>query len=112
LTFLEVVAAAFFGDVTHVANQTYNVASGAAFNGVSATFPPFGIQKKPIKFTLIYPRMGTPPERLNEFSTNFRSWRLADDPVCAQGDDAAAHTSYFTIFSEEAGAWVQTKLMS
>lgn len=32
-----VAAAAFFGDVTHTANQTYNVESGAPLNGVSAT---------------------------------------------------------------------------
>lgn len=39
-----VSAAAFFGDVTHVANQTYNVESGAPFDGVSS-IPPFsGIQ--------------------------------------------------------------------
>lgn len=37
LKFLQVVAAAFFGDVTHTANQTYNVESGAPFNGVSAS---------------------------------------------------------------------------
>lgn len=35
LIFSAVAAAAFFGDVTHVANQTYNVESGAPFDGVS-----------------------------------------------------------------------------
>lgn len=40
LTIPEVAAVALFGDVTHVANQTYNVESGAAFNGVSAIFHP------------------------------------------------------------------------
>ncbi|KAI7788707.1 hypothetical protein LA080_008597 [Diaporthe eres] len=88
---VQIAAAAFFGDVTHVGNQTYNVESGAPFDG-------------------IYPRTGTQLERLNVFSTKLRSWCLADDPVCALGNDGAAHTSYFTLFSEEAGAWVQTKL--
>jgi hypothetical protein len=33
---LVVAAVTLFGDVTHVANQTYNTASGAAADGVSA----------------------------------------------------------------------------
>lgn len=37
LTSPGVAAAVFFGDVTHTANQTYNVESGAPFNGVSVT---------------------------------------------------------------------------
>lgn len=44
LTVPAVVAAAFFGDVTHVANQTYNVESGAPFNGVSVDRPFSDIQ--------------------------------------------------------------------
>ncbi|KAJ0124990.1 hypothetical protein J7T55_006333 [Diaporthe amygdali] len=87
----QIAAVTLFGDVTHTANQTYNVESGAAFDG-------------------IYPRTGTQLARLNEFSSEIRSWCLAADPVCAQGSDAAAHTSYFSIFSADAGAWIQTKL--
>lgn len=31
-----IIAVILFGDVTHVANQTYNTANGTAYNGVSA----------------------------------------------------------------------------
>lgn len=35
---MAVKAAVLFGDVTHVANQTYNTANGTADNGVSHRF--------------------------------------------------------------------------
>ncbi|KAF3766400.1 family 5 carbohydrate esterase [Cryphonectria parasitica EP155] len=85
-------AVTLFGDVTHVGNQTYNTANGSALNGID-------------------PRTGTQLERLNTgYSSVLQSWCLSDDPICAQGDDDAAHTSYFDIFSQAAGDWVLAKL--
>lgn len=88
---VQIAAVTLFGDVTHVANQTYNTASGAAADG-------------------IYPRTGTQLDRFNEYSDKVRSWCLIDDPVCARGDDVNAHSTYFDLFTEEAAEWVQSKL--
>ncbi|PSR82330.1 Alpha/Beta hydrolase protein [Coniella lustricola] len=87
----KIKAVTLFGDVTHVANQTYNTGNGTADNGLD-------------------PRTGTQLERLNEFSDLLQSWCLDDDPVCALGDDDSAHTSYFDLFSQDAGDWVLAKL--
>ncbi|RYP68164.1 hypothetical protein DL771_006814 [Monosporascus sp. 5C6A] len=85
-------AALLFGDPRHTANQTYNAASGAYSNGIN-------------------PRTGTQLTSLNRFSNVLRSWCLSGDFICARGgSDPDAHTSYFNIFSIEAGSWVKTKL--
>lgn len=90
-TFPLVKAVTLFGDVTHVANQTYNTATGAGADGLE-------------------PRTGTQLERLNVYSAVIQSWCLIDDPVCAQGDNGTVHTTYFDIFSEAAGEWVVGQL--
>lgn len=80
-----------FGDVTHVADQTYNTGSGSGHDGID-------------------PRTGTQLERLNVYSGVLQSWCLEADPVCAQGDNGTAHTTYFDVFSEAAGEWVVSQL--
>lgn len=87
----KIVAALLFGDVRHAANQPYNTGTGASGNG-------------------LWRREGAQLQSLNRFSNVLRSWCLAGDNVCAGGRDPQAHTSYFDIFSLEAGAWVKTKL--
>ncbi|KAH8890112.1 alpha/beta-hydrolase [Thozetella sp. PMI_491] len=87
----KIAAALLFGDVRHTANQVYNTASGAGANGIN-------------------PRSGSQLTSLNRFSNVLRSWCLVDDPVCAQGPNGTAHTSYFDVFSTEAGAWIKTKV--
>ncbi|RYP29757.1 hypothetical protein DL767_006578 [Monosporascus sp. MG133] len=85
-------AALLFGDPRHTANQEYNAASGAYSNGIN-------------------PRTGMQLTSLNRFSDVLRSWCLSGDFICARGgSDPNAHTSYFNIFSMEAGSWVKTKL--
>lgn len=87
----KIYAALLFGDVRHTANQVYNTASGANSDGIN-------------------PRRGTQLISLNRFSNVLRSWCLSGDNVCARGFDPNAHTSYFNIFSTEAGSWVKTQL--
>ncbi|KAI0151070.1 Alpha/Beta hydrolase protein [Pestalotiopsis sp. NC0098] len=87
----KIAAATFFGDVRHVASQTYNTGTGASKDG-------------------IYPRSTTQLSGLNTYSSVLRSWCLSGDPVCAQGTDFNAHTTYFDVFTSEAAAWVKTKL--
>ncbi|KAL9567381.1 hypothetical protein ACKAV7_008456 [Fusarium commune] len=87
----KIAAALFFGDPRHAANQAYNTGTGASRNGIN-------------------PRNGAQLTSLNRFSNTIRSWCLAGDNVCAQGTDPNAHTSYFNVFSQEAGAWVKTKV--
>ncbi|PVH98965.1 carbohydrate esterase family 5 protein [Periconia macrospinosa] len=84
-------AALFFGDPRHAASQVYNTGTGSNGNGIN-------------------PRTGTQLASLNRFSNVLRSWCLSGDNVCARGTDPNAHTSYFNIFSTEAGSWVKTKL--
>ncbi|KAH6842440.1 Alpha/Beta hydrolase protein [Chaetomium sp. MPI-CAGE-AT-0009] len=87
----KIVAALLFGDVRHAANQPYNTGTGVSGNG-------------------LWRREGAQLQSLNRFSNVLRSWCLAGDNVCAGGSDPQAHTSYFDVFSPEAGAWVKTKL--
>ncbi|RAO68948.1 uncharacterized protein BHQ10_004960 [Talaromyces amestolkiae] len=87
----QIAAALLFGDVRHVPYQPYNTGTGAGANG-------------------IYPRTDAQLFSLNRFSNILRSWCLATDPVCARGLDGNSHTTYFDLFSEEAGAWVKSKL--
>ncbi|KAM0293648.1 hypothetical protein HYE67_002927 [Fusarium culmorum] len=87
----KIAAALFFGDPRYVANQAYNTGTGASRSGIN-------------------PRNGAQLTSLNLFSSVLRSWCLAGDTVCAQGADPTAHTSYFNVFSQEAGAWVKTKV--
>ncbi|RGP75969.1 carbohydrate esterase family 5 [Fusarium sporotrichioides] len=87
----KIAAALFFGDPRHAANQAYNTGTGVSRSGIN-------------------PRNGAQLTSLNRFSSVLRSWCLAGDNVCAQGTDPTAHTSYFNVFSQEAGAWVKTKV--
>ncbi|KAG4260118.1 hypothetical protein FPRO03_01941 [Fusarium proliferatum] len=85
----KIAAVLFFGDPRHAASQAYNTGTGASRNGIN-------------------PRNGAQLTSLNRYSNKLRSWCLAGDNVCAQGTDPSAHTSYFNVFSQEAGAWVKT----
>ncbi|KAH7137588.1 Alpha/Beta hydrolase protein [Dactylonectria macrodidyma] len=87
----KIVAALLWGDVRHVAGQSYNTGTGSNGNGLS-------------------PRSGSQLASLNVYASRLRSWCLSGDNVCAGGRDPNAHTSYFNVFTNEAAAWVRTKL--
>ncbi|KAL8414330.1 hypothetical protein RB594_005524, partial [Gaeumannomyces avenae] len=89
----KIAAAIRFGDVRQAGGQSYNTGTGAFGNG-------------------IWHREGSQLQSLNRFSSVLRSWCLAGDQVCNTAGilDPRAHTSYFDVFSTEAGAWVKTKL--
>ncbi|KIW05903.1 uncharacterized protein PV09_03097 [Verruconis gallopava] len=85
-------AALLFGDVEHVADQPYNVLSGAPYNSND-------------------PRSGDQLANLNKFSSILRSYCDVADPVCAaQGPgpfDVNKHLDYFDIYSDDAAGWVK-----
>ncbi|KAI1412357.1 carbohydrate esterase family 5 protein [Hypoxylon sp. FL1857] len=87
----KIVAATFFGDPRHTASQSYNVASGADKDG-------------------IWPRPESMLESLNRFADSLQSWCLIGDLFCALGNDSNAHTSYFDIYTDDAAAWINSKL--
>lgn len=87
-----VAAALLFGDNRHVADQSYNVLSGA---NASADNPRSGVQL----------------ERLNAFAGVLRSYCVSTDPVCApEGGsdfDVETHLNYFDLYSDDAAGWVK-----
>ncbi|KAI1339847.1 Alpha/Beta hydrolase protein [Xylariaceae sp. FL0016] len=85
------IIATFFGDVRHVANQTYNTGTGTTENG-------------------IYPRNGTQLEDLNLYSDVLQSWCFQGDPVCAGGVLIYKHLQYFDVYTDAAAAWIESKL--
>ncbi|KAH7014080.1 Alpha/Beta hydrolase protein, partial [Microdochium trichocladiopsis] len=88
----KIAAALLFGDVRHTPNQSFNTGTGAGGSGM-------------------WPRSGAQLAALNSYASVLRSWCLSGDSVCSQGGrDPTAHTSYFNVFTQEAAAWVKTKL--
>ncbi|ELQ42363.1 hypothetical protein OOU_Y34scaffold00214g25 [Pyricularia oryzae Y34] len=87
----KIKAALLWGDVRHTANQAYNTNTGASRPGT-------------------WPRSGSQLTSLNRFSSVLRAICVSTDPVCAGGQDGNSHTTYFNLFSEDAAAWVKTKL--
>ncbi|KAI4730776.1 alpha/beta-hydrolase [Aureobasidium sp. EXF-10728] len=84
-----------FGDTRHVANQPYNVLSGADESSNS-------------------PRTGDSLNRMNKFSGIMRSYCDHSDPVCAAAGpgpfDVNNHLNYFDLYSDDAAGWVKYTL--
>lgn len=85
----QVAAVLLFGDVRHVAGQSYNVLSGADDNSYS-------------------PRPSDNLAKLNNFESVMRSYCDSQDPICAEGDTTSVHLSYFELYSEAAASWVRS----
>ncbi|OHF02246.1 cutinase [Colletotrichum orchidophilum] len=83
-----VAAVLVFGDTRHTANQPYNYLSGAPDNG-------------------LFPRPENQLAGMRAFSSVMRSYCVDSDPICAGGNTAANHLSYFDVYSSDAGKWVQ-----
>ncbi|KAF2179439.1 carbohydrate esterase family 5 protein [Zopfia rhizophila CBS 207.26] len=87
----QIVAATLFGDVRHVAFQSYNVGTAPDKNG-------------------LWPRADTQLTNLNRWSSILSSWCDSGDPVCGSGLDVNAHLAYFGKYSSAAGEFVKSKL--
>lgn len=86
------MAATIFGDPYHTANQTYNVGTGAAKNGVG-------------------PRPANQLAGLEKWADKLRSYCAGGDPACAGGSDGNAHGGYFgTQTAAEPIAFIKSKL--
>jgi hypothetical protein len=80
-----------FGDTRHTADQSYNIESGAAGNG-------------------LFPREGQQLSDLNRFADVLQSWCASTDPICAEDMGPTVvetHLNYFDIYSNSAGEWVR-----
>lgn len=86
---LLVAAVLLFGDLRHVAGQSYNVLSGADDNSAE-------------------PRPSDNLAKLNNFESVMRSYCDSQDPVCAEGDTTSVHLSYFELYSDAAASWVRS----
>ncbi|KAI0021670.1 carbohydrate esterase family 5 protein [Xylariomycetidae sp. FL0641] len=84
----QIAAVTLFGDVRHVAGQSYNTGTGADKDG-------------------IYPRASG---ALDAWADILKSWCSEDDPVCAQGGDINAHTAYFDLFTDAAAEFIVAQL--
>jgi acetylxylan esterase len=90
-----VAAALIWGDNRHVADQPYNILSGAGINADNPRFP-------------------ESLQNMNKFSDIIRSWCDATDPVCAATGPGPFivenHLNYFDIYTDEAAGWVKYML--
>ncbi|KAI5210453.1 alpha/beta-hydrolase [Aureobasidium subglaciale] len=88
-------AVLLFGDNRHVANQPYNILSGASVGSTD-------------------PRSPDSLARLNKFSGIMRSYCDGGDPVCASASpgpfDINNHLNYFDIYTDDAAGWVKYTL--
>ncbi|KAK8066979.1 acetylxylan esterase precursor [Apiospora hydei] len=71
-----IAAVVTFGELHHNADMPWNVGNGSAADGR-------------------YPRPEAMLKKLSLWADRFRDYCVVDDPLCAQGDDVAAHSSYF-----------------
>ncbi|KAK8110368.1 uncharacterized protein PG998_006825 [Apiospora kogelbergensis] len=71
-----VAAVVTFGELHHNAGMPWNVGNGSAADGQ-------------------YPRTEAMLQSLSLWADRFRDYCVVDDPLCARGTDAAAHSSYF-----------------
>jgi hypothetical protein len=85
LTGYLVAAALLWGDVTHVANQPYNVLDGADKQAS--------------------PRSAASLALLNRYTSVLRSYCAAGDPICAGGNNVTQHLNYFEVYTEQAADW-------
>lgn len=85
------MAAMIFGDTRHTTSQSYNYLSGASKDG-------------------LFPRPSDQIARLHDYADVLRNWCPDTDPICAQGDVPETHLNYFDVYSDEAGAWVKSKV--
>ncbi|KAK7910794.1 carbohydrate esterase family 5 protein [Apiospora marii] len=71
-----VAAVVTFGELHHNADMPWNVGNGSAADGR-------------------YPRTEAMLKNLSLWTDRFRDYCVVDDPLCAQGTEVAAHSSYF-----------------
>ncbi|KAK8030504.1 alpha/beta-Hydrolase [Apiospora arundinis] len=76
-----VAAVVTFGELHHNKDMPWNVGNGSAADGR-------------------YPRTEAMLQNLSLWADRFRDYCVVDDPLCAQGTDGAAHSSYF-----QSGYW-------
>ncbi|KAG0652496.1 Acetylxylan esterase 2 [Hyphodiscus hymeniophilus] len=86
-----IAAVLLFGDPEHVAGASYNVGTGSGDNGQ-------------------YPRSGANLASLDQYSNIMQNYCYDTDPICALGDDGESHTTYMTVYGEQAGQYVQKLL--
>ncbi|KAK7965953.1 uncharacterized protein PG986_000230 [Apiospora aurea] len=93
-----IAAVVTFGELHHNADMAWNVGNGSAADGVRLPFP-YLISAWPTKTLLTnaqrYRRPEAMLEKLSLWVDRFRDYCVVDDPLCAQGADVAAHSSYF-----------------
>lgn len=95
LTHHIVAAVLLFGDNRHVANQPYNILSGAPYSADNPRYP-------------------EQVQHMNLFAPIIHSYCVDTDPVCAADApvtaDVETHLNYFDIYSDEAAGWVKWML--
>ncbi|KAL2072313.1 hypothetical protein VTL71DRAFT_11656 [Oculimacula yallundae] len=89
----KIAAALVFGNIRHTANQPYNVLSGSGGNGN-------------------FPRSGGQAAALLSYTSVFRDYCVASDPVCAGGNNIDDHLNYFDIYTDSAAQWVKSQLLA
>ncbi|KAK5086890.1 hypothetical protein LTR05_004060 [Lithohypha guttulata] len=91
----KLAAVLLFGDNRHVANQPYNILSGAPYSAAN-------------------PRSAEQVQHMNLFAPIIHSYCVETDPVCAADSpvtaDVETHLNYFDIYSDEAAGWVKWML--
>lgn len=91
----QIGAALFFGNTRHVANQPYNYLNGSAWSSDNPRYP-------------------DSLANMNLFSDLIRDYCDETDPVCCTESPGpfviANHLNYFDRYSNDAAAWVKTKL--
>jgi len=91
----QIAAVTLFGNTRHVANQTYNVLNGSAYDTDNPRYP-------------------DQLARMNMFSSMIRDYCDETDPVCAlEGPGPFVienHLNYFDRYTNDAAAWIQGKL--
>ncbi|KAH7176111.1 carbohydrate esterase family 5 protein [Dactylonectria macrodidyma] len=78
-----------YGDPRHTPDQIYNVGNGT-----------YSVTGK-------YPRANYQVTTLENYASRYHDYCNAGDPVCASGDNIAAHLQYASIWDEAAAAWVK-----
>ncbi|THZ19209.1 alpha/beta-hydrolase [Aureobasidium pullulans] len=87
----KVVAVTTFGNTRHTANQPYNQFSGSSGNG-------------------IFPRPAYQLANLATWTAKYHDYCVAEDPICAGGDNVEDHLNYFDLYSEVAASWVKDQV--
>jgi hypothetical protein len=92
---ISVAAVTLFGNTRHVAYQVYNVLNGSSVSTDN-------------------PRMGASLAAMNQYSNELRDYCDESDPVCAKAGPGpfvvANHLNYFDRYTDDAAAWIKSKV--